>query len=53
MKQMVADKHPCYQLYIKTNVNLSTIILYDSSITDIEHSPNYTAFDLPLTHQVR
>ena len=24
-----------------------------SSITDIEHSPNYTAFDLLQTHEVR
>ena len=24
-----------------------------SSITDIEHSPNYTASGLPQTHQVR
>ena len=29
------------------------IILYNSSITDIEHSPNYTTFDLSQIHQVR
>ena len=29
------------------------LLLYNSSITDIEHSPNYTAFGLPQTHQVR
>ena len=28
-------------------------LLYNSSIADIEHSPNYTAFGLPQTHQVR
>ena len=32
---------------------LFIIILYNSSITDIEHSPNYTAFGLTQTHQVR
>ena len=26
---------------------------FNSSITDIEYSPNYIAFGLPLTHQVR
>ena len=28
------------------------LLLYNSSITDIEHSQNYTAFDLPQNHQV-
>ena len=28
----------------------TAIILYNSSITDIEHTPNYIAFDLPQTH---
>ena len=34
---------------------MKTIIirLYNSSITDIEHSPNYVAFGLPLTQKVR
>ena len=32
---------------------LFIIILYNSSITDIEHSPNYTTFGLPQTHQER
>ena len=32
---------------------LFIITLYKSSITDIEHSTNYTASDLPQTHQVR
>ena len=27
-------------------------LLYNTSIRDIKHSPNYTAFGLPLTHQV-
>ena len=29
------------------------LLLHNSSITDIEHSPNHTAFGLPQTHQVR
>ena len=29
------------------------IILYNRSITDIEYSPNSTAFGLPQTYQVR
>ena len=28
-------------MYIKTNISL---LLYNSSFTDIEHSPNYTTF---------
>ena len=28
-------------------------LLYNKSITDIEHSPNYTAFSLSQTHQER
>ena len=28
-------------------------LLYNSSITDIEHSPNYIAFGSPQTHKVR
>ena len=38
---------------IKIDIYLSIIILHNSSITDIEHFPNYTAFGLPQTHQVR
>ena len=29
------------------------LLLFNNSITDIEYAPNYTAFGLPLTHQVR
>ena len=47
MKPAVADKLPCYWIYIKSNIYL-LFILYNSSITDIEHSPNYIAFDFPL-----
>ena len=50
MKPVITDKQPCYLMYIKANLHL---LLYNCSITDIEHSPNYTAFGLPLTHQVR
>ena len=53
MKPVVADKHPCYLVYIKTNIYLFIIILNNDSVTDIEHSPNYTAFGLPQTYQVR
>ena len=58
MKPMVAYKHPCYQIYIKTNIHLFIIILYYIILyyrfsTDIGHSPNYTAFGLPQTQQVR
>ena len=44
-------KNFSYLIYIKQN-NLY-LSLYHSSITDTEHSPNYTAFGLPLTLQVR
>ena len=37
MKPVVTDKHPCYQIYIKTDIYLLLIILYNSSITYIEH----------------
>ena len=54
MKLFVTEKHPCYKIYIKkTKIYSIIIILYNSSITDIEHSPNYTAFGLQLTHEVR
>ena len=33
-------------IYIKTNIYLFIIILYESSITDIEYTPNYTATGL-------
>ena len=29
------------------------LLLHNSSITDIEYSPDYTAFDLPLSNKVR
>ena len=35
MKPAVTDKFPCYQIYVKTNIYLFIIILYNSSITDI------------------
>ena len=53
VKPMVADKYPCDQIQIKINIYLFITILYNSSTTGIEHSPNYTAFGLSLTHQVR
>ena len=40
-------------IYIKANIYWLIIILYNSSITDIEHFPNYNTFNPPLTHQVR
>ena len=48
MKPMVADKQPCDQIYIKTNINLFNIVLYNSSIIYTELSTNHTAFSLPL-----
>ena len=47
------NKYPCYLIHIKTNIYLFIITLNNSSITDNEHSQNYTAFGLLLTHQVR
>ena len=41
MKPMVAEQHRCY------------LLLYNRSLTYIKHSPNYTAFGLPLTHPAR
>ena len=41
------------------NIKVNNIYLfiyylsYNSSITDIEHSPNYTTFGQPQTHEVR
>ena len=29
---------------------MCVLLLYNSSLTDIEQSPNYTAFGLPITH---
>ena len=29
------------------------IYIFNCSITDIEHSPNYITFGLPQTHEVR
>ena len=40
-------------IYIKTNIYLIIIILYNSSIIDTEHTTNYAVFGLPLTHQMR
>ena len=51
MKPVIADKHPCNQIYIKTNIYIFTIILYNNSTTDIEHSPKlygiWSATNLP------
>ena len=44
------NKHPCYYIFIKL---IYIYLSYNSAITDIEHSPNYTAFGLPQTHQLR
>ena len=51
MKPLVADKHPCYEVYIKTNIYLIIIILYNSSIKDIGHFPMYIPFGLLLTNK--
>ena len=38
---------------IKTDIYILIYFFsYNTSITDIEHSPNYSAFSLPQTHQV-
>ena len=39
--------------YILVFIYIYLLSLYNSSITDIEHSPNYIAFGLPQTHKVR
>ena len=39
--------------YLQPVVSCYLSLLYNSSITNIEHSSNYTAFGLPLIHQVR
>ena len=33
--------------------NFTLLLSYNSSITDIEHSTNYTTFGLPQTHKVK
>ena len=53
LRRLVSYKYPCYEIYIKTNIYLFLTTLYNSFITNIEPSPNYTAFDLSQTHQVR
>ena len=40
-------------MYKLIYIYLFIIISYKSSITNIEHSSNYTSFGLPLTHQMR
>ena len=40
------NKYTCKQIY-------TYLLLYNSSTTDIRHSPNYTPFGLPQTHQLR
>ena len=39
--------------YVDKLIYIYLLLLYDSSITDIHHSPNYMAFSLPQTHEVR
>ena len=39
------------EFVIKNDIYLFDIIFYNGSITDIEHSPNYTTFGLLQTHQ--
>ena len=51
MKPLVVDKHPYYWICIKTNIYKFIYLFYDSSVTDIEHAPNYCAFGLPQIHQ--
>ena len=45
---MITNKYILVFIYIYL-----LLLFYNSSITDIELSPNYTAFGLPQTHQVR
>ena len=42
-----------YIEYIYKLMYIYSLLLYNISITDIEHSPNYTAFGLSQTHQVK
>ena len=52
MKPKVADKFPWHQIYKIYYVFIYYCyyyILYNSSITDIELSPNYIALGLPQT----
>ena len=39
--------------YIQKLVYIYLLSFYISSLTDIEHSPDYIAFGLPQTHEVR
>ena len=43
MKPVVEDKLLCYKVYIKTHIYIYLLLLYNISITHIEHSPNCTA----------
>ena len=40
-------------IYIYELIYIYLLLLYNNFITDIEHSPNYIAFGLPQTHEVR
>ena len=41
------------RIYIKTLIYIYLPFLYNSSITDIEVSPNYIVFGLPQIHKVK
>ena len=53
---MDAYLQPGFFLFLYDNHNdccIYLLLYYINSIKDIEHSPNYTAFGLLQTHQVR
>ena len=50
MKPRVADNIP-WIIYIY-NIYIYLLLLYNSSILDIEHSPYYIAVGSTLTHKV-
>ena len=47
------DINDIYKYILVYITNIYLFILYNSFITDIENSPNYRAFVLRQTHQVR
>ena len=54
MDSYLRPKVSCrFIMTIINDIYIYFLYIYDSSITDIEHSPNYTVFGLPQTHRLR